>query len=95
MVKEKINQSTVVVCEVLNPTEILTIIKYCQFLLEIWIAIDTCMANNKNFIMPLNFATTAVYYNTKVIITVTLYYAHRVTSDSTPPLEFVTYTYKN
>jgi hypothetical protein len=41
MVKEKINKSAVVVCEVLKPIKILTIIEYHQLLLETFIAVDT------------------------------------------------------
>ena len=67
MVKEKINKSTVVVCEVLKPIEILTIIKYSQFLLETCIAVDTCMHGKQQNLM--SFAIAAVNYNSKVIIT--------------------------
>ena len=41
VIKEKINKSTVVVCEVLKPIKILTTIEYCQLLLETCIAVDT------------------------------------------------------
>ena len=47
MAKEKINKSTVVIRKVFEPIKILTIIKFCQLLLEICTTLDTCMANNR------------------------------------------------
>ena len=41
VVEEETNKSTIVVGEVLKPTEILTTIEYCQLLLETCVAVDT------------------------------------------------------
>jgi hypothetical protein len=46
MIKEKINESAIVVCKVLKPIKILTIIKFHQLLLQIRTALDTCMGRN-------------------------------------------------
>ena len=47
MAEEKINKSAVVVCKVLEPTKILTIIVLRQLLLETWIALHTCMKQTR------------------------------------------------
>ena len=45
MAIEKIDKFAVIVCEVLEPIELLTTIELYQLLLEFCIAVDSCMKN--------------------------------------------------